>query len=958
MSREQLSAAARHFLGRILPTATGKHFTELNNAEALLGAYRRYNGAAVTAFGRPITPEFVLRVKTGAVAVQGDNPALGTDPVPADAPNHPLIWMRFAADAKVDDQATIQDLMGDLDTYVEKKFSLAGVDVNIPDDIPAPANSAAWAKAIQANRAAVPDNLTGLAEVPAPFKNVAPTLPAFQLIMSHFFTFDETGAYYPRWAGTGRQIPQGLSEIYQQNNIREVKLMRDQLYVYMLVPKSLFGTGAADAHDYCEAILRLDETGNLANPFAPTLVHSAYRRIEGTSTFHDFIFFESEDGIGLPIPREIRPKVSGALEHFLLSIPTEPEAKAKFFHDSTSVVEGTPPAVHLTATTQGPLSLPKDVLASEGGSGRVITMLAPVEKIIDIAALPAVMYLELGGQPFEPLLNLVRPAIDFDNFRSKYPPAKQDGAGVIVGIIDSGIDGSHPAFNDSSGKSRILAVWEQDDGAKGNPNSPAKQHAKDKAYAKLDYGRERTGAAVTGATDQAIGHGTHVAGIAAGAEVPTNGTLPRGIASSANIIAVKAIGAKHGNPIDGLTYIFLKAKELKMPCVVNMSFGRHDDPHDGTDDLSLGLTDQLHDPATKEYLPGRVLVAAAGNERKKPIHVRRDLAAKAATTFRYKVNKLAGVNPSAVDLVTIWVRPIVKGSAKPNLRVAVKHVPSGWTSAAITPSTLGTGVGIPGMGVGLALVYSDKNVHNGDYNVRVAFVSTAPGSPPLPVEEWLIIISNDSTTALELHAWAAQPGARGGFEGTTTLDDATFKVGSPGSARDVITVAASTTRNSWSDIDGNPLTLSEDIGDLASFSSPGPIRTCSDRLLDLFFLTLNLTHPALDTAAPGCLTQSALAKTVPITIKASTPANDPAKKNRVLVMNTISWLMQGTSMATPVVTGLIACMLADEPALTQDDVRRRFSTAGKLPAKTKFDVGHANEDAWGSGLVNAPALRP
>src|SRR5215471_1292188 len=173
MSREQLNAAARHFLGRILPTATGKHFTELNNAEALLGAYRRYNGAAVTAFGRPITPEFVLKVKTVAVAVQGDNPALGTDPVPADAPNHPLIWMRFAADAKVDDQATIQDLMGDLDTYVEKKFSLAGVDVNIPDDTPAPANSAGWAKAIQANRAAIPDNLGSLTEVPAPFKTVA-----------------------------------------------------------------------------------------------------------------------------------------------------------------------------------------------------------------------------------------------------------------------------------------------------------------------------------------------------------------------------------------------------------------------------------------------------------------------------------------------------------------------------------------------------------------------------------------------------------------------------------------------------------------------------------------------------------------------------------------------------------------------------------------------------------------
>src|SRR5262249_20864691 len=188
MSREKLNAAARHFLGRVLPTATGKHFAELTNAEALLGAYRRYSGGAVNAFGQQITPEFVLKVKAGAVAVQADSPALGSAPVPADASNHPLIWMRFAADAKVDDKATIQDLMGDLDTYAQKKFSLAGVEVNITDDAPAPANSAAWAQAIETNRSALPDNLATLTDVPAAFKSVAPTLPAFRLILSHFFT--------------------------------------------------------------------------------------------------------------------------------------------------------------------------------------------------------------------------------------------------------------------------------------------------------------------------------------------------------------------------------------------------------------------------------------------------------------------------------------------------------------------------------------------------------------------------------------------------------------------------------------------------------------------------------------------------------------------------------------------------------------------------------------------------
>jgi subtilisin family serine protease len=960
MSREKLNAAARHFLGRILPTATGKHFAELTNAEALLGAYRRYTGGAVSAFGQQITPEFVLKVKAGAVAVQGDNPSLGSDPVPADAASHPLIWMRFAGDAKVDDKATIQDLMGDLDTFAQKKFSLAGVEVNFTDDAPAPANSADWAQAIATNRSALPDNLATLTEVPTPFRSVAPTVPAFRLILSHFFTYDENGAYYPRWSGTGRQMPQNLTDAYKQKNVREFKLERDQIYVYMLAPKSLFTSQAAEAHDYYESVLRMDETSDPNNPFFPTLVHNAYRRIDGAAKFHDFIFFESEDGLGLQVSREVRAKISSALEEFLLSMPADQQARAQFFHDSTSVVEGTPPAIHLTATAQGPLSLPADVLSSEGSSGRVISMLAPVDKVLEIAALPQLQYLDLSGRPHKRMLNLVRPAIDFDTFRGKYAAGKQDGSGVIVGIIDSGIDGSHPAFNDASGNSRILAVWEQNDGAKGNANSPAKKHSTEKAYAKLDYGRERTGADVRGATDDTEGHGTHVAGIAAGAEVNTDGTMPRGIASRANIIAVKAIGANQGNPIDGLRYIFQKAKELNMPCVVNMSFGHHDHSHDGTDDLSRDLTDQLRDPATKTYLKGRVLVAAAGNERSDPIHVRRDLASKASTTFRYKVNKLAGSNPSAVDLVTIWVRPLAAGGAKPNIRVAVQHVPTGWTSVASTPSTKGTPVAVPGMNAALVLVYGDKDIHNGDYNVRVAFVSTAPGSPtpPLPAEEWRIIFTNDSTTALELHAWAAQPRALGGFEGTTNLDDSTFKVGSPGAARDVITVAASTTRTGWSDIDTTAHTISEDIGDVTSFSSPGPLRTCSDRLLDLFFLTLNLTHPALDTTAPGCLTQSARAKSVPITFPATAPPTDMRRYFRAMTMNNTSWLMQGTSMASPVVTGLVACMLAGEPDLTQEDSRTRVRNAGKLPAKTKLDPAHANEDAWGPGLVNAPALRP
>ena len=61
MSREQLNATAQHFFQRILPAATGKRLSDLQNPDVMLGAYRRYSGGPVQSFGRSITPQFMLK---------------------------------------------------------------------------------------------------------------------------------------------------------------------------------------------------------------------------------------------------------------------------------------------------------------------------------------------------------------------------------------------------------------------------------------------------------------------------------------------------------------------------------------------------------------------------------------------------------------------------------------------------------------------------------------------------------------------------------------------------------------------------------------------------------------------------------------------------------------------------------------------------------------------------------
>ena len=118
------------------------------------------------------------------------------------------------------------------------------------------------------------------------------------------------------------------------------------------------------------------------------------------------------------------------------------------------------------------------------------------------------------------------------------PVDKSGGKGVVVGIIDSGIHGIHPAFHvggTAGGATRILSTWEPN--GTGTPPGPrlaalsggyfavtygeTEGDKKLKSTQWLNRGAELVGAATSAMRDGSVGHGTHVAGIAAGAAVRT-----------------------------------------------------------------------------------------------------------------------------------------------------------------------------------------------------------------------------------------------------------------------------------------------------------------------------------------------------------------------------------------------------------------------------------------------------
>ncbi|NES73984.1 MAG: S8 family serine peptidase, partial [Okeania sp. SIO2D1] len=167
----------------------------------------------------------------------------------------------------------------------------------------------------------------------------------------------------------------------------------------------------------------------------------------------------------------------------------------------------------------------------------------------------------------KPLLDKAKNTIGLPNFQTK---TGLTGKGVIIGIIDSCIDTTHPAFT-----GRILQIWDHTLPNDGNSEYPE--------------GLELTGNLSKGilamSRDQ-TGHGTHIAGIAAG-----NDHAFTGVAPEANLVIVKAVlNTDIANAID---YIFQVADRLQRPAVVNLSLGDHYNAHDGSDPLSSAATRKL-----------------------------------------------------------------------------------------------------------------------------------------------------------------------------------------------------------------------------------------------------------------------------------------------------------------------------------------------------------------------------
>lgn len=159
------------------------------------------------------------------------------------------------------------------------------------------------------------------------------------------------------------------------------------------------------------------------------------------------------------------------------------------------------------------------------------------------------------------------------------------GEGVLIAIIDSGIDYSHPDFRNEDGTTRIVALWDQT--IQGNPPQGFRigtLYTKEQINEALQLPMPQR-LDVVPSTDLS-GHGTHVAGIAAGNGRASNGRF-RGVASSSELLVVKlgeSIGGSFPRTtqlMEGLEFVVQYAISVGKPIAVNISFGNNYGDHTG-----------------------------------------------------------------------------------------------------------------------------------------------------------------------------------------------------------------------------------------------------------------------------------------------------------------------------------------------------------------------------------------
>jgi len=549
-----------------------------------------------------------------------------------------------------------------------------------------------------------------------------------------------------------------------------------------------------------------------------------------------------------------------------------------------------------------------------------------------LAAIAHVVKVELG-RPMRQELDISVAEIMARPLHTATPPLT--GRGVVIGIIDSGIDWRHHAFRHSAGTSRVLFLWDQSLTPKAKLPADPFQETSPPEFPALgvEYTKAQIDQALTSSTplqvvrsmDNTAAHGTHVAGIAAGdgsqagTKVEDNCTGANtyiGVAPEADLIVVSnstetsAIGESQ-NLVDAIRYIFLRASQLDggvgRPCVINISQGDNLGPHDGTSLVEQAIDLQLL------FDPGRAVVKSAGNEGAANHHAMGTVPpAPGSLSITFSV--MAG------DTRTRDMECWYHGAGRLDVTLSAPGAPAP-TSPIVHPNDPAqvwvvnpAAPAAQRVTATITSILSDPD--NLDNQVVIRLAPAAGGS--LPNGTWRLQFTNTGALPEDVHCWLERgtPGEAPVFTSNVTTS---HTISIPGTSATVITVG-NYAAEEFTSASGTKT----EKGDLAASSSRGPTRTGGIKP---------------DISAPGVAVTAA---------RAGSHGGCCCDCCYTFYVD-----KSGTSMAAPHVAGVIALMLQKNKALDHLDIRTAITTTARAPGVIPAPA--LPDSDWGSGKIDASA---
>jgi hypothetical protein len=530
------------------------------------------------------------------------------------------------------------------------------------------------------------------------------------------------------------------------------------------------------------------------------------------------------------------------------------------------------------------------------------------------------------------LMDTARVNNNIDKVHSGIAPLIQSysGKNVVVGIIDGGIYFPHGDFRKVTGLTRIRNLWDQN----GTGTAPAP----------YNYGADWDSSAINNGTCTHIppssdqGHGTNVAGIAAGNGLGAT-TTPlkaqyKGVAYDANLVVVRVDISSPDflqKIADAVDYIYKKADALGMPCVINTSVGTYYGSHDGNDLATIAIENLLCEKK------GRVLVAAAGNAGAQRTHVSYPLSATDSLFTWFKYNASAGM-----VYFDFWADTA-------NFKLANFAIGCDNSTAVFLKRTkyfnIISDFNPPQGGV----VQIDDSLFNGITKLGKYSIYASLEGGTYHVE--FVIIPTNTT-----YLWRLQTKGTGQFDlwanraliGTSDMqfsplpggfstanyrfgDSLKTMVSSWQCSDKVITVGNYSNRTYYKDVDNInrvPLIAGETVQNLFPTSSWGPTRDGRQKP--------NIAATGSTTIATGDSFNIALLLTAPA--------------NRLKVgLGGKHHRNGGTSMASPIVAGIVALYLEKHPTASYNEVMQAIQQT----AKTDVFTGAVPNVKWGYGKIDA-----